>query len=752
MRQIAGIKDGEPLETRRQKLRARVGRHVPEGERARVVEFMGELAGVPVDDVPSQKLALARDNAVMMGDQERRAFEDWLAAETAAHPVALILEDLHWGDLPSVKLVDAALRNLADRPLFVLALARPEVRDAFPALWRDRGVHEMPLGPLARKASEKLARAALGDQAADADVARIVDLAGGNVFYLEELVRALAAGQTSELPGTVVAMVQSRLAEIDPELRRVLRAASVFGQAFWRGGVAALLGGEKRAGGVDDALDDLVEHELVSERTASRFPGERELAFRHALVRDGVYAMVPDSDRALAHRLAAAWLEAAGEDAPRVLAEHHERGEQPAQAARWYEALAVQSLEGNDFTTALDAVERALACGAADERRGHLKLLAAEAHKWRADQASAETLALEALEDLPRRSPRWFDALGEVAQAACRLGHHETLERAYASLSEVATAGEVSGRFIVAACTLIVQLTTTGRLDDAGKMLGHVEAAFARGEGDPIVSAWVNRVRAFVGLYAGDALAYLRCSQAAARDFDRAGAVRNASAIGSSVGFALLSLGRYEEAETHLRHALAMAVRMGLPTQIALAKSNLSVVLSRTGRLEEGLRLQTEALAEALEQQDRRIVSGVRAYLAMLHLEAGAPAEALREAAASFEVSSEPARPLALALMAAAHLARGELDPALGRSGQASELLERVGAVEEGGVLVHLTRARVLHAAGRADEAKASLARAREELDVRAGRVAEEPYRTDFLERIPEHAETLRLVREWGLC
>ena len=41
----------------------------------------------------------------------------------------LVLEDMHWGDRPTVQLLDAALRDLRDRPLFVLALARPELHE-----------------------------------------------------------------------------------------------------------------------------------------------------------------------------------------------------------------------------------------------------------------------------------------------------------------------------------------------------------------------------------------------------------------------------------------------------------------------------------------------------------------------------------------------------------------------------------------------------------------------------------------------
>ena len=54
----------------------------------------------------------------------QRVFAQWLAAECAKGPLLLVLEDLQWGDLPSVKLVDAALRDLRDSAFMVLAFAR----------------------------------------------------------------------------------------------------------------------------------------------------------------------------------------------------------------------------------------------------------------------------------------------------------------------------------------------------------------------------------------------------------------------------------------------------------------------------------------------------------------------------------------------------------------------------------------------------------------------------------------------------
>ncbi len=136
IRRAAGIHEAEAVEVKRDKLGARVARHVDRDARARVAAFLGEIASVPFPDEQNDALRAARANPQLMGDEMRRAWEDWLSAECAAAPVLMVLEDLHWGDLGTVSFVDGALRNLRDKRFMVLALARPEVDDQFPALWR----------------------------------------------------------------------------------------------------------------------------------------------------------------------------------------------------------------------------------------------------------------------------------------------------------------------------------------------------------------------------------------------------------------------------------------------------------------------------------------------------------------------------------------------------------------------------------------------------------------------------------------
>jgi predicted ATPase len=301
VRNAAALVDGESPNARRQRLRARVARHVEAAHVDRVADFLAEIVGADARSDASVEIAAARRDRTTMGDQIRRAWEDWLSAECAAQPVVLVLEDLHWGDLPTVRAIDAALRAAHDRALLVVALARPEVHDLFPRLWAERRTQELRVEELMTSASERLVRAALA-RASTETVSSIVERAAGNPFYLEELVRAEAAGVGASAPDTVLALVESRLDALDAEARRVLRAASVFGGTFWEGGVATLLGeAGEGASPLSEWVDVLVEREIVAARGEGRFANEREYVFRHALVRDAVYATLPDAERALAH-------------------------------------------------------------------------------------------------------------------------------------------------------------------------------------------------------------------------------------------------------------------------------------------------------------------------------------------------------------------------------------------------------------------------------------------------------------------
>jgi eukaryotic-like serine/threonine-protein kinase len=341
LRSNAGIVEGQPHDVKQRQLWARIARNVLDHHLVRVAELLGEMTGIHVAEAQSQPLRSARAQPERMLPNLQQAWVDFISAEASAAPVILVVEDLHWAHPTTVDFIDAALRAARDRPLFVLALARPEVHDEHPNLWGDHTTQELVLSSLSRKASERLVRQVLGERTAAETIDRITTHANGNPLHLEELIRAVAEGRDQTFPGSIVAMVDAWLGALPAELRRVLRAAAVFGPVFWPGGVETLLGPETDPQQVRLWLDELVEHEAIAAHAPSRFPGELEFRFRHDLVREAAYQMLTDADRKLGHSLAAEWLDGAAE-APTVIVEHLARSADPQAMIAWLKCLRLR--------------------------------------------------------------------------------------------------------------------------------------------------------------------------------------------------------------------------------------------------------------------------------------------------------------------------------------------------------------------------------------------------------------------------
>ena len=751
IRRTCGSVEGEPLAVRRQKLRARVARHVMGDDLARVTEFIGELVGTPFQGDTSVQLRAARQDAILMGDQMRRAWEDWIAAECLAQPVMIVLEDLQWGDLPSVKLIDAALRNLPDLPLLVVAVARPEVHDVFPGIWADRGVQEVRLGPLVKSASDRLVRQILPD-ASPEDVARLVERSAGNAFYLEELIRAVADGRGETLPETVLAMVEARLERLESEGRRILRAASVFGQIFWRGGVAALLGQSVRASEIDEWLEELVGREILLHRRRSKFLTQPEYAFRHALVREAAYAMLTNDDRTLGHKLAGEWLEEAGETDAVVLAEHFDRGNVPAHAVQWYRRAAEQALEGNDFDAATGRAEAAIAAGAKGQERGGLRLLQASAADWNGDTLGALRYAEGALAELTPGSPDWYLSAGEIALASRKTGDFARVHAIGRAVHAFDGVVETSPARLVGTARVTGALYLAGGFSEGDFLLTVLEHAGAPlAAHEPAVAAWIHFARGARALWSAEVEEDLVSTLAAISEFSRAGDLRNVCMNQVTAGFILSSIGQLDEAERVLREALGEADRMGLRATSLLGRQNLGTTLARLGRLDEALRVEREALVGYQTQGDTVWEAISRVYLGLLLRLHGDLAEAEREMRVALE-SVRFAPPVHAAALSALALVLLDLpDPAGARAAaeEAMRIFREVGGVLEGESMIRLVYAESLWATGDKDAARAAIAEARDRLVARADAIKNRAWRKSFLERVRENIRTLARAGEW---
>ena len=433
----------------------------------------------------------------------------------------------------------------------------------------------------------------------------LVDRAAGNAFYLEELIRSVAEGKGDRLPETVVAMAQARIESLELASRAsVLRAASIFGQVFWRGGRRGAA--RRHVDAVSDWLEQLVERELVTVAPrVSRFGDEREYRFRHALVREAAYAMLTDRDRMRGHRLAGEWLESrfhadgnldrgAAIDAV-VLAEHFERGDDPQRASGWYQRAAEQALEGDDLATAIDCAERAVKALLGDvvEREPTIANDSASCgscNRARTFGAASTQLAAtrgrEALAALRPASTRWLNAFATVTDACCRqLLHGEVVELCRALVDIPVTPARPR------------RVRPRDRDDDADGALAHARTDRHRGcshvvdeieagldPSDPVALAWVCCSKSWRALRDGDLGQCHALDSKIVDCFTLVGDLRHACQQRAYVGYDELILGAYARAEHSLRESIVIAERLGLHQVTAHAQHNLGLVLAHLGK------------------------------------------------------------------------------------------------------------------------------------------------------------------------
>jgi eukaryotic-like serine/threonine-protein kinase len=759
VRRAVGLRDGDPIEPAWDRLAAYVSRRAQPADAARMTDLLGEILGGEArrEDAPDPNATL--NGALPRSDLLRRAFVDFIAAEVKARTVVIVIEDMHWADRPSVTFLDAALRLLREKPLFVLALARTEVHDIFPRLWVDRGVQEIRLEALSRRAGERLVRAVLGEAAARPTVDRLLAQAGGNALYLEELIRAVASGRGEVPPESVILMAQSRLTALEPEARRALRAASIFGEVFWSGGVRALLGDTYPAIDLEPCLASLVEREILRQRTTTAFAGEIEYAFRHALLREATLGTLTAEDRALGHRLAAAWLEVLGERDAAVLAEHLERGGEPERAISLYMRAAAAALAGNALDAAEARAERAVMCGASGEVLGKTRAIQAEVHALRGDAVEAERCGIEAMELLPVASEAHVGAIVAVGHAAFLRGDRARLATLIDEVLGTSGGGGGGETSDVGASLASHQLVVVGALDVIALRIGLVDQAnrlFAVLLGapapqrrEPAVAGSIEASVALRASLAGEPSRAIEALAASAASFEQAGQRRRAVLQRLHVGVVRAASGAALDDVAELREALALAEREGIALAVPWIRTEVGLALARRGEPSEGRAIAEGAVTSFVHWKNTWFEGYARSHLARILLHEGHARDAEREARRAVEITERlpRLRAVALSVLAWARLSAGQPRDARPAAESALALLDRGGGVEDSEALVRNVLPEVLAALGDLVGARSFAAAARERLLERSASIDDPAHRARFLEEVPEHAQTLALYR-----
>ncbi|MBP6629856.1 MAG: protein kinase [Kofleriaceae bacterium] len=747
VRSALGIVDGEPPAARRSKLQYGVTRVIERDRRAVVGAFLGELLGTSFDDVAPVELEAARRDPQLMSEQLRAAGLSWLVALATRAPLLVVLEDVHWGDLPTIKLLDAALRVLADRPFVVLALARPELHDQFPGLWAEHDAIELRLGALRRGAAEQLVRVVL-PEASPTRVARIIDAAGGNAFLLEELIRAAAErgdDDTDDLPAPSSARVilHGRLDALPEPARRVLRAGSVFGLTFWAGAVAHLVGAEL-APEVPDLLAMLEARELVQRRPESSLADTHEYVFRHGLIHAAAYDALPAADRARGHRLAGDWLAGRGMSDALVLAQHFERGERGEQAARWYLAAAETALGGADLDRVVQLAERGRACGASGEVAASLWLVEADVHQWLTRPAQQAVAAERALAAFRPGSTGWLRALNTAAWAALCSGR---------SADAIAHARRACDTPLDADAPLhrIINLTEIVARIGESALADQLSAKVADADLDPLSLAFLRSAQAKRSLLAGDIGGAVELEEESARLFAHVGDERRFAVRLPNIGCMYNQLGLYAQGRDILLQGVERSLALGNLQSAMWSRQNLAFALAHLGELERAAQMIEIPMRHGAEQEYRDLEGFSASYAAMIARRRGdlASAEALaRLAVARLSVVSPVLGAHGQTELATVLLAAGRPIEALAAAEAAMAVAAATDGLEEGDAQLRLVHAEALASLGRADEAASAIAAARDRLIGRADKIGSAERRAAFL-TVEENRRTLDLAAAW---
>ncbi len=260
-------------------------------------------------------------------EETTRAVRRLIEAMSARGPVIVLVEDLHWAEAGMLDL----LRQVATArgPVLLVGTARPEFGDD-PFLGGADLLIE--LGSLDRDDAEDLLVALTGDARLDESFrTEILEAAGGNALFLEQMVAMLSTGEPHSprrlhVPPSLSALLDARIDQLPRSLRAVLESAAVVGKVFYRSAVEWLVS-LSGIGSVAEALDQLIDREFV-QPTRSDLEGESAYSFRHGLIADAVYRGTLKRVRAELHERCAQWVAERPLDRPgmnEILGSHLER-------------------------------------------------------------------------------------------------------------------------------------------------------------------------------------------------------------------------------------------------------------------------------------------------------------------------------------------------------------------------------------------------------------------------------------------
>ncbi|MBM3216320.1 tetratricopeptide repeat protein [Candidatus Poribacteria bacterium] len=559
----ADVAESDPSEVVTMKLRRALemtGEDLTDAEPF-LLSLVGGVETEPLDGLDGQTRQRLTDNALVRA----------MLAAARERPVAFVLDDLHWADEASSRVLRLWAGRVSESHGLLMGLHRPE----FASDWGCDRHATISLDTLSRGTIHALVDRLLGE---DNDVSErlldvIVQKSSGNPFFAEEVLRAfLDSGvlvreegrwhltqppMEVAVPDSLHAVIMGRLDSLPEDARRILQVGSVIGQTF-ETAIFCELGWH--LAGIVQHTERLTELQLLVE--TKPLP-ELTYAFKQEYIQEVSLGTLLLKTRRELHNAVGEAIERTYAERLReqveVLAYHYAEGRTLAKAADYAKESATKAREVYANQAAIDRYDQML--GFADEMEPD-------------DGAGAARIRLDA-----------YEGKGDV-------------------------------------------LTLTGDYDDAltafDQLIGTLDAAQLASEQRAVRHASALRAIGNVHLKRGNYDDAFRLSSEgldALEALATEDATRERSRVTGQIGFIRLRTGDYEAADAHSRESLALAEQIDSRRDIAYACVVSGLASYHRGRIDEAVSQYRHALAVREEMGDITGVAAVLQNLGNLYLD-----------------------------------------------------------------------------------------------------------------------------------
>jgi class 3 adenylate cyclase/tetratricopeptide (TPR) repeat protein len=377
-RQWARIGEGDSEATAFDKLEKAIRQVHPE-ETNEILPFVATLMGMKLIGKHAERVKGIDGEAL-----EKLIFKnvrELLVKLAEIRPTVVVMEDLHWADTSSIEMLGALYRLAEKHRIAFINVFRPGYFDSDNGKIAKAGqlrmvpFVEIEIQPLDIDNAESLIDNMLAIKGLPYSVKhQIVERAGGNPFFIEEVVRSLIDEgavvkrnggfevadkiENVVIPPTINDVLMARIDRLEERTRELVKIASVIGRSFF----------DRIIKDVADCIDD-VDHrleylkdvQLIRDRMRMQ---ELEYLFKHALAQEAAYESTLIQQRKTLHLKVARSIEKTFQERLHeffgMLAYHYSRGEDPSKAEEYMTKAGEEALRSSASSEALNYFRDAL--------------------------------------------------------------------------------------------------------------------------------------------------------------------------------------------------------------------------------------------------------------------------------------------------------------------------------------------------------------------------------------------------------